>query len=390
VTTAWLGVLTLLLAGTARPALAQSCEWGPLGSGLNDEPHALAVFDDGNGPALYAGGEFTTAGGEPANRIAKWDGRQWSPLGSGMNDIVYALTVFDDGSGPALYAGGAFTMAGGVPANRIGKWDPGAPGQWSPLGSGMNADVYALTVFDDGSGPALYAGGIFSTAGGTPANQIAKWVPGAPGQWSPLGSGTSGPVVALTTFDDGSGPALYAGGFFTTAGGLTVNSMAKWDPGAPGQWAPLGSGVGGTLPLVEALTVFDDGSGPALYAGGAFTTAGGVSANQIAKWDGTQWTALGSGMRMNDTDALAVFDDGSGPALYAGGDFMVAGGVAAHNIAKWDGTQWSALGSGMNNAVHALAVFDDGSGPALYAGGDFTMADGVSANSIAVMRCVLP
>ena len=47
---------------------------------------------------------------------------------------------------------------------------------------------------------------------------------------------------------------------------------------------------------VRALTVFDDGSGPALYAGGAFTTAGGVAANHIAKWNGSSWSALGSGM----------------------------------------------------------------------------------------------
>src|SRR5690606_2012417 len=107
-------------------------------------------FDDGSGvgPALYAGGYFTTVGGITANNIARWDGSSWSPLGSGMNNSVYALTVFDDGSGtgPALYAGGAFTTAGGVTVNRIAKWDGSS---WSPLGSGMSGSVRALTVFDD-------------------------------------------------------------------------------------------------------------------------------------------------------------------------------------------------------------------------------------------------
>ena len=116
------------------------------------------MFDDGSGPALYAGGQFTTAGGVAANRIAKWNGSSWSPLGSGMNDgygvSVIALTVFDDGSGPALYAGGYFTTAGGVAANYIAKWNGSS---WSALGSGMNGGVVALTAFDDGSGPALYA-----------------------------------------------------------------------------------------------------------------------------------------------------------------------------------------------------------------------------------------
>ncbi len=84
--------------------------------------HALTVFDDGTGAALYAGGWFTMAGGVAANRIAKWNGTQWSPLGSGMNNEVDALTVFNDGTGAALYAGGSFTFAGGRPSSRIAAW----------------------------------------------------------------------------------------------------------------------------------------------------------------------------------------------------------------------------------------------------------------------------
>src|SRR5438876_6780518 len=59
------------------------------------------------------GRRFTTAGGRAANHIAKWDGTNWSPLASEvlsvLNDFVYALAV----SGRDLYAGGQFTLAGG-------------------------------------------------------------------------------------------------------------------------------------------------------------------------------------------------------------------------------------------------------------------------------------
>jgi hypothetical protein len=54
--------------------------------------------------------------------------------------------------------------------------------------------------------------------------------------------------------------------------------------------------------------------------------------------------------------------------LYIGGDFTTAGNVTANHVARWNGTNWSALGSGMNNTVVALAV----SGGTLYAGGWFT------------------
>jgi hypothetical protein len=65
--------------------------------------------------------------------------------------------------------------------------------------------------------------------------------------------------------------------------------------------------------------------------------------------------------------ALAV----SGTDLYAGFYFTTMGGVSANRIAKWDGSAWSALGSGMNDRVDALAA--DGAGH-LFVGGEFSMA----------------
>ncbi len=138
-------------------------------------------------------------------------------------------------------------------------------------------------------------------------------------------------------------------------------------------WLPTFGERPGTDASVSALTVFDDGSGPALYAGGSFGTAGGVAANHIARWGGSSWATLDSGMNDN-VIALTVFDDGGGPELYAGGYFTTADGVAANSIARWDGSSWAALGSGMNSTVFALTVFDDCRGPALFAGGGFTSA----------------
>ena len=352
----------------------------------------LSVFDDGSGPgpALYAGGIFCAAGGVTVKHIARWDGQIWSPVGGGVDGadvVVYALGVFDDGQGsaPALYAGGLFTTAGGVSASNIAKWDGTG---WSPVGGGVSGLVYTLTVFDDGSGsgPALYAGGYVPTAGGVQVNHVAKWDGKT---WSPLGSGLSGPAYVLTVFDDGSGtgPALYAAGLFTTAGGVSASNIAKWDGSS---WSALGGGIlGETYFLVRALTVYDDGTGPALYAGGRFTTAGGVRADGVAKWDGATWSAVGGGVG-GAVAALAVFDDGleERPALYAGGLFDTAGGTEANSIARWDGTSWAMLGEGVGGyqpTVWALTVFDDksGDGPALFAGGEFTTAGGMSSQRIA-------
>jgi ubiquitin-protein ligase len=294
-----------------------------------------------------------------------------------MNDWVGALAVGLDGS---IYAGGGFTTAGGVAANCIARWDP-ATSSWHPLGSGMGGNypyVSALAFGPDGS---LYAGGKFTTAGGVAANYIARWEP-ATSSWHPLGSGVGvrdfAVVLALAVGLDGS---LYAGGAFTTAGGVAANNIARWDP-ATSSWHPLGSGTGaaGNYPHVEALAVGPDGS---LYAGGYFTTAGGVAASRIVRWDPatSSWHPLGSGMN-SSVFALAVGLDGS---LYAGGAFTTAGGVAANYIARWDPatSSWHPLGSGMGGdypVVSALAFGPDGS---LYAGGGFTTAGRVAANGTA-------
>jgi hypothetical protein len=136
-------------------------------------------------------------------------------------------------------------------------------------------------------------------------------------------------------------------------------------------WISMG-GIPGTDGEVYASVVDAAGN---LYIGGNFTVAGDTTANGIAKWNGTNWTALGSGLLNGVVHALAL----SGSDLYAGGGFTTAGGVATTNIARWDGTNWSALGSGLNGVVNALAL----SGGDLYAGGVFTAAGGVAANNIA-------
>jgi hypothetical protein len=340
--------------------------WSTLGNGISggDDPYVSTIAFDGVGN-LYAGGQFTTAGGISANYIAKWNGSEWSPLGSGISGSVSTLAI--DGSGN-LYAGGNFTTAGGVTANYIAQWNGSA---WNPLGSGMNSGVSALVV--DGSGN-LYAGGMFTLAGGIAANNIAKWNGSA---WSPLGSGMNGgPICILYALTiDGSGN-LYAGGMFTSAGGIATNNIARWNGSA---WSPLGSGTSGGEPFSYIHNLVLDGSGN-IYAGGEFTEAGGIAASRIAKWNGSAWSPIG-----NETDGaiLALAVDGSGN-LYAGGRFTQAGGIAANYVAKWNGSVWSPLGSGMSGGeetnVFALAVDNAGN---LYAGGQFTKVGGIDANCIA-------
>src|SRR5262245_36647151 len=95
----------------------------------------------------------------------------------------------------------------------------------------------------------------------------------------------------------------------TEHGSVRVDPLALVSANAAApRWMPTFGGLPGTDKRVSALTVFDDGGGPELYAGGAFTVAGGVPASRVAAWDGARWAALASGMD-GDVLALAVFDD---------------------------------------------------------------------------------
>jgi hypothetical protein len=131
--------------------------------------------------------------------------------------------------------------------------------------------------------------------------------------------------------------------------------------------------VGGN---VLALKVLPSGD---LIAGGSFLSAGDVAARGVARWDGVSWSVLGLGMSGSTFEpetfsvrAIAALPNGD---LVAGGSFGFAGGVPANNIARWDGAEWSPLGSGVGglyqSEVRALAVRPDGE---LVVGGYFATA----------------
>ncbi|MCX6880049.1 MAG: SBBP repeat-containing protein [Verrucomicrobia bacterium] len=66
------------------------------------------------------------------------------------------------------------------------------------------------------------------------------------------------------------------------------------------------------------------------------------------------WLSTG-GLPGADSYVNAMAVDGSGN-LYIGGYFTVVGEALATNVAKWDGSAWSALGAGVGYTVYALAV----------------------------------
>lgn len=119
-----------------------------------------------------------------------------------------------------------------------------------------------------------------------------------------------------------------------------------------------------------------------LITAGMFDSVGLMPASRIAAWDGVDWTSLGKGVRGGNS-SYGTFIYGSriyDNELYVWGDFDSAGTVAAPDIAKWNGTSWSAIGMGSDNSIYCTALYNN----QLYAGGTFKNMDGSSASCIAV------
>jgi hypothetical protein len=309
------------------------------------------------------------------------------PFGDGT---VHGLPYGCLGHAGRLFVCGYLTSPGGGWANGIVAWNPagnGGLGAWESVGGGLtggsplNGGLEMVELGGD-----LYVTGAFTHAGGLPAANIARWDSSANvgvGAWKALGSGLNGSGSSLAVLDG----VLYVGGSFTSAGGISASNIARWDPAAnsgQGAWSAVGSGVNST---VQALAVH----GGRIYAGGSFTTAGGAAASRVACWTpgtGTSgsWSSLGTGCD-GSVDALASL----GGSLYVGGYFSQAGSLSATRLARWtpaatgsDGA-WSALTEHYQQGVGGTAAevralrAFDGR---LYIGGRFASAGGVYSKDV--------
>jgi hypothetical protein len=360
--------------------------WQPLGSNagdgaINDLVRTIAVI----GSTVYVGGEFKNAAGiGTADYIAKWNGSSWSGLGSnGLGDGAINSSVFEIGlNGNLVYVGGTFINAGGVAtADYVAYWNQTT---WNAMGSNGSGDgalnnfVWSVHM----SGSDVYVGGAFTNAAGIGnADHIALFHVGS---WSAIGASTvTGDVYTIA----GSGSDLYVGGDFTNAGGMaTADYLVHWNGSA---WSALGSngaGNGAFSNYVVALLI----SGSRLYVGGLFQNAAGIAtADYIAVWDGKSWSGLGSngagdGALNNEVEDIELF---RGEIVVVGLFQDVRGNPEADRMAKFSGSTWLPVGDvGTSDGVMSAYVDDIAvSGSAIYVGGDFSNAAGIAtADHVAV------
>ncbi len=162
-------------------------------------------------------------------------------------------------------------------------------------------------------------------------------------------------------------------GAWATENGFTVAELAWIQPGYPPSPVIVhqvgdGSGCNGHINTMKVAN-------GKLYIGGSFSTIGGVAANNIASWDGTTIEPLGAGVNGEVFDiAHRYFSD---LEITVVGNFTVGGNPDAQNIAKWDNTNWTPLQIGdMQGTIYTICVaggFSD-----IFIGGDFQKVNGQS------------
>jgi hypothetical protein len=378
-----------------------------LAAGADDAVTTLAA----SGTTLYAGGEFTSFGGQARARLAAYDTQSDSVTAWAPGADATVRVVVPAANGATVFVGGAFAAVGGVARAFLAQLDTSTAlaTAWNP---GANDVVAALALVGD----TLYVGGRFTQLAGSARNRAGAVhaATAAAQSWDPNVDDT---VQAFSV----SGTTLYLGGAFLNVGGavrlhaaavdLTTGAVRPWHP-APNDpvhalaASPAGIALGGSFDALGAqlrrnLAAIDLDTGRLLpwrprpdgavltlavardrrlYAGGAFTTIAGQNRDRLAAFDLathtlTSWNPGADAV----VHALAAFTDANAATtVYAGGDFTMAGGQARSHLAAIAGTTGLAVPGFTPGATSGTVLALDVNEGHVYAGGQFTMLGGAA------------
>ncbi|MGA2179836.1 MAG: hypothetical protein ABSH15_09680 [Verrucomicrobiota bacterium] len=329
-----------------------------------------------NGNFLYVGGAFTSIstngsniGQLPANNVAKLDltSGVWSDLGKGQltNPVIEGGIVADANNN--VYAGFSLNgwSAGTTSAEAFRKFDGT---NWAAVGHGLvrgfnmpydtngcgdckdwKAKHFVLAT----DGTNIFVGGNFSdgvNANGTRVHSpsIIKW-DGT--NWQPMGKGIYNPCSSnmyfgvnsiavsgtnvFVTGEFGYGTCNQGGGFpdgtalarFSTSGTYIPTARLLYENTNCDSEVPAGYEVNGRHCVLAARNgivyvtgFFDTIENTTNYASHTPDPAHSLTVNGIAQWDGTNWSALGPGLQYHDgCPASGHVITADNNAVYVGG-----------------------------------------------------------------------
>ncbi len=354
-------------------------KWEALGGGVDDDVFALAIDANNN---VYVGGNLTRGFNPNGSqvtiwRIGKWNAAQsaWEPLGEGIYNFadgpVTALAVAANND---VIVGGDFTGVynpGRVPVltEHIARWNGSS---WSALGQGLTPNTrggerVAGIVIDNAN--RIYVAGAIATAvnaNGTSVNGPVVYWDGA--QWRRIATAAT-PFIINALALDGAGKI-----YMLYVVDVSIKLVDAWN-GAT--WTTLV--YKNRAPYPSVIAASPKYATEYLYLGGAYTDfyspaiINNVQVANNALWNGMRWSDMLAYGAAGEVFAIAADNRGYPASLYLGGSFTGVEGTPASNIARFDGTNWDALGGGVDGPVYAIAPVSHNQ-PGAFVGGAFSFA----------------
>lgn len=413
------------IAGSARNRLAAFALTAPGSPTLigtwnpNMGGTVRSVTIDGGAGVVYAGGDFTTAGAATRQRIAAWSVVTTAGGGGVLTSFappvpaggVFAIAV----NSSSVFFGGTFTSMWGSPAqNRLAAANKTTAAAVPTFTANASANVYALAI---GGAGTLWAGGAFTTIGGSARIGVAQLSPVTGSQDLGINRSASAGQVNTLVYDS-SRDLMYVGGTFASLGGVARSAVAVvpstqatgsvgvpigWDPNPRGGTAVtqtvVAPAAAASTTTVFTVAINDTATGAAdtgaAVIGGNFTTLADTERQSYAVTTSaptvtaTNNQPLATGIDVGVTgQVLAQVQVGA--TLYIGGNFTWVAGQRRDRVAAIDTTTgdllaWApsvtAPGVGSGISVSALAAY----GGYIYIGGTFAAVNGAPRNALAAV-----
>lgn len=285
-----------------------------------------------------------THSGDTAAYIAYWDGSTWSKIGPNGSFFTGTITqAFGDGD--TLYAGGEFSNAGGLAnADNIAVFKGTA---WDTLAKGLDAHVYCFNKIDG----KIYVGGAFNNSGSTPiTSSVARWDWGT---WTAIGTSNIGEVWAIEEHRDSIFAATNTGLWkyngtdwvnLSNMGGATMFCLASYNDnqlwyggtgGTLGYWSgtaavPMGTTSGFANHIIEFAQYGND-----LYVIGSLYrivyNGRNTVVDKLARWNGREWSAVVYNVTMRPEDGF-IQDYEDSVVFYYTGDQDAVDGIPGNYV----------------------------------------------------------
>ena len=354
--------LTVLFFGTVFFSLSlQAQKWEGIDAGTTSSRNIQTLAVDSAEDKLVIGGVYLNeVNGTPSSSLYKWNPENGveilAPNDVDSMPVTFVRDIYFKGDSMVVLGAGGMA----IHYNQT----------WSVVDTNYVISPYLFDIYSY-NGQYLIASGNGETFYNKPIGRLVLWDGDTTfTEFENISDvfSSSGWVVAVKEYKN----EIYVAG---NASSGVMQEIMRWNGSA---WTDVGGGIYDVSGLggPNAMAIYKGD----LYVGGMFYQQDHSMENHIARWDGEQWLSVGGGIGDAGYGTGTIHDlyvhDGY---LYAVGAFLTAGGVPAKNIARWDGEQLCGCGTEFHGEITGITHYRD----TLYVAGSFNNIDGDTIHKIA-------